>query len=271
MRIGFEIIAVLERAGLALVAIDRHQPRARLAQHRAPFAPGRKAGAAEAAQRRRRRAPSADLPSAARRSADASAACSRRRRRKRRSRYSQADARGCRRASAAASTLGDAGVIDKVMADLGRRRGIAAADAGRAHHANAGAGAVLQFVQQLFARPASRRSGNRRPGWSAARCPARLPSRRRNARRRSRSRTLRQRKASSRRPAPPDARRKSDDSGPGSDADARSADRGAAAGRRAEARSRARPSDRPDAPSALISARLRPSPGCSNARTCCTS
>ncbi len=41
-------------------------------------------------------------------------------------------------------------MVDEVMADLGRRRGIAAADAGRAHHANAGAGAVLQFVQQRF-------------------------------------------------------------------------------------------------------------------------
>ena len=50
MRIGFEIIAVLERAGLALVAIDRHQPRPGLAQYRAPLASGRKAGAAEPAQ-----------------------------------------------------------------------------------------------------------------------------------------------------------------------------------------------------------------------------
>ena len=41
-------------------------------------------------------------------------------------------------------------IIDEVMAYFGGRRGIAAADAGRAHHANAGAGAVLQFVQQLF-------------------------------------------------------------------------------------------------------------------------
>ena len=42
------------------------------------------------------------------------------------------------------------GVIDEVMADLGRRRGVAAADAGRAHHANAGAGRVLQLLQQFF-------------------------------------------------------------------------------------------------------------------------
>ena len=44
----------------------------------------------------------------------------------------------------------DAGVIDKVMTDLGRGRSVAAADAGRAHHANARAGAVLQFMQQFF-------------------------------------------------------------------------------------------------------------------------
>ena len=45
-----EIEAVLEGAGFALVAIDRHQPRTGLAEHRAPFAARGKAGAAEAAQ-----------------------------------------------------------------------------------------------------------------------------------------------------------------------------------------------------------------------------
>ena len=50
-------------------------------------------------------------------------------------------------------------MIDEVMADLGGRRGVAAADAGRAHHANAGAGAVLQFMQQLFR--AHHRAGQR--------------------------------------------------------------------------------------------------------------
>ncbi len=99
MRIGFEIIAILEGAGLALVAIDRHQPRPGLAEHRAPFASGRKAGAAEAAQARRRRAPSADLPFSIRRSAGASAARSRRLSHRRRNRHSWADARGYRRPS----------------------------------------------------------------------------------------------------------------------------------------------------------------------------
>ena len=50
MRIELEIVAVLERAGLALVAVDRHQARRRLRAHQRPFAAGRKAGAAEAAQ-----------------------------------------------------------------------------------------------------------------------------------------------------------------------------------------------------------------------------
>ena len=50
VRIALEIVAVLEGAGLALVGVDRHQPRRRLGAHQRPFAPGRKAGAAEAAQ-----------------------------------------------------------------------------------------------------------------------------------------------------------------------------------------------------------------------------
>ena len=50
VRVGFEKIAVLEGAGLALVGIDRQQPRRRLLPHQAPFAAGRKPRAAEPAQ-----------------------------------------------------------------------------------------------------------------------------------------------------------------------------------------------------------------------------
>ena len=50
MRVGFEKMAVLEGAGLALVAVDREEARGRLLAHQAPFAPGRKTGAAEPAQ-----------------------------------------------------------------------------------------------------------------------------------------------------------------------------------------------------------------------------
>ena len=52
MRIGFEEIAVLEGAGLALVAIDRHQPGRRLLAYQPPLTAGRKTGAAEPAQTR---------------------------------------------------------------------------------------------------------------------------------------------------------------------------------------------------------------------------
>ena len=50
MGVGFEKIAILKRAGLALIGIDREQPRRWLLQDQAPLAPGRKPGAAESAQ-----------------------------------------------------------------------------------------------------------------------------------------------------------------------------------------------------------------------------
>ncbi len=52
VRVGFEKIAVLEGAGLALVAIDREEAGCRLLADEAPFAPGREPGAAEPAQPR---------------------------------------------------------------------------------------------------------------------------------------------------------------------------------------------------------------------------
>ena len=45
------------------------------------------------------------------------------------------------------------------MTDFGGGRGVATADAGRAHHANAGAGGGLQFMQQFFS--AEHRAGQR--------------------------------------------------------------------------------------------------------------
>ena len=50
VRIALKIEAVLEGAGLALVRIDREQARRRLCAHQRPFASGREAGAAEAAE-----------------------------------------------------------------------------------------------------------------------------------------------------------------------------------------------------------------------------
>ena len=52
VRIALEVVAVLERAGLAFVDVDRHQPRRRLGAHDPPLAAGREARTAETAQRR---------------------------------------------------------------------------------------------------------------------------------------------------------------------------------------------------------------------------
>ena len=158
MRIGFEIEAVLEGAGLALVAIDRHQPRAGLAQHRAPFAPGREAGAAETAQDGvverlqqiflRQFAGAQTVQQRVTAAGNIGIIVDI----VRQMRVGLAGLGG-------GEHVGNSGVIDKVMPDLGRRRGIAAADTGRAHHANAGAGLVLQLLQQFFR--AQHRAGQR--------------------------------------------------------------------------------------------------------------
>ncbi len=50
VRVAFEVVAILERARLAFVNIDRHHARARLAAHDAPLAPGGKSRAAQPAQ-----------------------------------------------------------------------------------------------------------------------------------------------------------------------------------------------------------------------------
>jgi hypothetical protein len=50
MRIGVEVILILERTRLALIAVDGHQTGARLAAHRSPFAACRESGTTEAAQ-----------------------------------------------------------------------------------------------------------------------------------------------------------------------------------------------------------------------------
>jgi hypothetical protein len=50
VRVALQVVAVLERTGLALVRIHRHQSRARFLPHEVPFAPCREAGAAETSQ-----------------------------------------------------------------------------------------------------------------------------------------------------------------------------------------------------------------------------
>ena len=150
MRIGLEIVTILERSGLALIAIDRHQPWTGLAQHRAPLSSGGKARTAKAPQGRiverleqfflGQSAGAQPLEQLIAAAGDIGVVV---------------DIVGQMRVGVAApgrrQYAGNTGVIDKVVTDLDCRRGVAAADAGRAHHANAGAGTALQVLQQLFA------------------------------------------------------------------------------------------------------------------------
>ena len=158
VRIALEIDAVLERAGLALVAVDRHQARAGLAEHRAPFAPRREAGAAEAAQRGvverlqqivlRQFARAQAIEQLVAAAGDIGVVV---------------DIFGQMRMGVAGLRgrhhIGDGRVVDEVVTDFGDRRGIAAADAGRAHDADAGTRRALQLVEQLLA--AEHRAGQR--------------------------------------------------------------------------------------------------------------
>src|SRR5688500_1116234 len=52
VRIALEVITILERPRLALIDVDRQQPRSRFCRYQFPFAAGRETGAAEAAQAR---------------------------------------------------------------------------------------------------------------------------------------------------------------------------------------------------------------------------
>ena len=135
MRVGFEEIAILDRARLALVAVDRHQPRAGHAQHGAPFARGREAGATAAAQARlvervdHLLAGDLALAEPLQQRVAAGGAVG-----------VEIDiGRHDRVVAMLRHRLGDRhriGMVDVAMPDLGDRRGIAAADAGRAHHAD---------------------------------------------------------------------------------------------------------------------------------------
>ena len=152
MRIGFEIEAILERAGLALVAIDRHQPRARA--RRAPRAICAPVGK-PAPPSPRRLASSSALQNVfladARRSAGAQAACSRLRDIGVVVDIGRDDAGGSRRAPRSSSTLGRGRVIDEVMSDLGDRRAYRSSPTQGARTTRMpGPAPVLQFVQQLF-------------------------------------------------------------------------------------------------------------------------
>ena len=150
LRIALEIIAVLERAGFALVAVDGHQPGPLIGAHDLPFAPGGEACAAEPAQ--------AGVGHVLDDGVERQLAC---------------PALLQHRIAALGAILGQClvagniclalaavdrrldglwrGVIDEIMSDLGDRRGIAASHARRAQHPHLGRiGAGLERLVQCL-------------------------------------------------------------------------------------------------------------------------
>src|SRR3981081_4592293 len=135
MWIGLEIVTILERSGLALVAIDSHQPRPGLAEHRAPLSSRGKACAAETAQAGvverlqkiflRQLAGAQALQQRVATAGYIGVVVDI-------VRQMRVGSAAVRRRKHACNTR----AIDKLMTDLGGRRGVAAADARRAHHAN---------------------------------------------------------------------------------------------------------------------------------------
>ena len=153
-----EIVAVLEGAGLALVGVDREQARRRFGAHQRPFAAGRKAGAAEAAQAGIAddldevvaRALAADAGFQQAIAAAAHVGVERVRRR------IGMRVRGLRRGG---NDLRRVGLHHLHMADGADRRAIAGAHARRAHDAHVGAERLRQFLQQALG--AGQRAGQR--------------------------------------------------------------------------------------------------------------
>src|SRR6185369_6943362 len=137
VRIALEVVAVLERAGLAFVDVDGEEPRRGLAAYDPPFASNGKTRAAQATQARilhRLQHVLQGEPALNAFGERAIAAA--------RAIRGVIDVGGDFRLDAA---LGDRAlhcrhgrIVDRVAADDGRRRALAAADTGRADHANVG-------------------------------------------------------------------------------------------------------------------------------------
>ena len=201
-----EIVAVLEGAGLAFVGVDREIARGGMATHRAPLAPGGKAGAAEPAQaggeerrldllrRARARAEPAERDVAAAGGIGGVVLVA-----------------GDDRVDAAVGDRrldrGGGGALDVEMPDLGHRRHVAAAHAGRGDHADPGrieAGGERRAQRLGSGERAGQRvadpDGDRRAAGSHP------PSPRRNGRRRWRPPRPRPATGASPRPARADAR-----------------------------------------------------------------
>jgi len=158
MRVTEQVEAVLECPGFTLVGIDDHHPRSRLSQHRAPFAPGRKTGAAKPAQAGIvKRLEDVLLADAARAQIAKQLVAA----------ISHigvvVDIGWNQRISFAARCGGEdfgCGRAQNVaMTDFGNRCAVAEADAGRTHDPDRGTALVLQFLQQFFG--AEHRAGQR--------------------------------------------------------------------------------------------------------------
>ena len=147
VRLALQVVAVLEGAGLALVAVDRHQARAGLGAHEGPLAPGREAGAAEAAQAGIAHGADhrIDIARAAQAFAEHPVAVAPA------VLFQALVVRHVGMAAAGADTLDQAfqgGAVHVVVADLGHRRAVAAAHAGRADDADPAAEPLRQAVEQ---------------------------------------------------------------------------------------------------------------------------
>ena len=151
MRVAFEVVAVLERAGLALVRVDRHQPGAFVAAHDPPLPPGGEPGPAETSQAGGvelggdvlERVPAGQAGAQQRVAAVAFV------------RVELAVLRNDGMEIAGVEHGPDrllVHVVDMTVSDLGHRGGVAPAHAGRPHHAHPVAeGAGQRFEQALRA------------------------------------------------------------------------------------------------------------------------
>ena len=149
VRLALEVVAILEGAGLALVAVDGHQARAFFGPHEGPLAARRKAGTAEAAQAAVGERGDHLLGLALAREArpeDAVAAGFHVRVEVLEGRHFGMHVAAKRQVL----QLGGVRMVNMMMADLGGRRRIARADAGRPDDANSREVSRLHFGQQLL-------------------------------------------------------------------------------------------------------------------------
>ena len=149
MRVGFQVVAVFESAGLAFVGVDRHESRRMVFAHDFPLATGRETGPAQAAQRGIVERGDDVLGRAfagqairQQRITTGRAVC-----------IEVGEVRHLRMRSATRHRIQqviDAGVQRMKMPDLGHRRGVAPPHARRAHDARVRRPGRAQIGEQLF-------------------------------------------------------------------------------------------------------------------------